>query len=77
MRKGLQLMLYTNNAVTYYRLPYVDHILTDAKRKINRFYKFYCKSLSTKIVLTPFKVAMFNVKDPISKFLKSFVYKFA
>ena len=28
-------------------------------------------------ILTPFKVAdMFNVKDPIPKFLKSFVYKF-
>ena len=38
----------------------------------------YCKSLSIKVVLTPFKVAdIFNVKDPIPKFLKSFVvYKF-
>ena len=42
------------------------------------FCKFYCKSLSIKIILTPFKVAdMFNVKDPIPKSLKSFViYKF-
>ena len=40
--------------------------------------KFYCKSLNVKIVLTPFKIAdMFDVKDPIPKFLKSFVvYKF-
>ena len=36
------------------------------------------QTLSIKIVLTPFKVAdMFNVNDPIPKFLKSFVvYKF-
>ena len=67
-----------NNAVSYYKLPYIGHISTDVKRKIKRFCKFYCKSLSIKIVLTPFKVAdMFNVKDPIPKFLKSFVaYKF-
>ena len=56
----------------------MGHISTDVKRKINSFCKFYCKSLSIKIVLTPFKVAdMVNVKDPIPKFLKSFVvYKF-
>ena len=68
----------TNNVVRYYKLPYIGHISTDVKRKINRFCKFYCKSLSIKIVLTPFKVAdMFNMKGPISKFLKSFVvYKF-
>ena len=68
----------TNNAVTHYKLPYFGHISTDVKRKINSFCKFYCKSLSIKIVLTPFKVAdMFNVKDSIPKFLKSFVvYKF-
>ena len=42
------------------------------------FCKFYGKGLSIKIVFTPFKVAdMFNVKDLIPKFLKSFVvYKF-
>ena len=58
----------TNNAARYNRLPYIGHISTDVKRKINRFCKFYCKSLSIKIVLTPFKVAdMFNVKDPIPK----------
>ena len=68
----------TNNAVRYYNLPYIGHISTDIKRKINRFCKFYCKILSIKIVLTPFKNAdMFNGKDPIPKFLKSFVvYKF-
>ena len=68
----------TKNAARYYKLPYIGHISTDVKRKINRFCKFYCKSLSIKIVLTPFKVAdMVNVKDPIPKFLKSFVvYKF-
>ena len=62
----------------HYKLPYIGHISTDVKRKINRFCKFYCKSLSIKIILTPFKVAdMFNVKDPIPKSLKSFVvYKF-
>ena len=67
-----------NNAVRYYKLSYIGHISTDVKRKINRFCQFYCKSLSIKIVLTPFKVAdMFNMKDPIPKFLKSFVvYKF-
>ena len=58
----------TNNAARYNRLPYIGYISTDVKRKINRFCKFYCKSLSIKIVLTPFKVAdMFNVKDPIPK----------
>ena len=68
----------TNNVVKYYKLPYIGHISTDVKRKINRFCKFYCKSLSIKIILTPFKVAdMFNVKYPIPKSLKSFVvYKF-
>ena len=68
----------TNNAVRYYKLPYIGHISTDVKRKINRFCKFCCKILSIQIVLTPFKIAdMFNVKDPIPKFLKSFVvYKF-
>ena len=68
----------TNNAVRYYKLPYIGHISTDVKRDINRFCKFYCKSLSIKIVLTQFKVAhMFNVKDLIPKFLKSLVvYKF-
>ena len=68
----------TKNAARYYKLPYIGHISTDVKRKINRFCEFYCKSLSIKIVLTPFKVAdMVNVKDPITKFLKSFVvYKF-
>ena len=68
----------TNNFVKYYKLPYIGHISTDVKRKINRLCKFYCKSLSSKIVLTSFKVAdMFNVKDPIPKSLKSFVvYKF-
>ena len=67
-----------NNAVKYYKLPYIGHISTDVKRKINRFCKVYCKSLSSKIVLTPFKVAnIFNVKDPIPESLKSFVvYKF-
>ena len=68
----------TNNVAKYYKLPYIGHISTDVKRKINRFCKFYCKSLSIKIILTPFKVAdMFNVKDPIPKSLKYFfVYKF-
>ena len=43
-----------------------------------RLLLFYCKSLSIKIILTPFKVAdTFNVKDPIPMSLKSFVvYKF-
>ena len=68
----------TSNVVKYYKLPYIGHILTDVKGKINKFCKFYCKSLNIKVVLTLFKVAdMFNVKDPISKSLKSFVvYKF-
>ena len=47
----------TNNVVKYYKLPYIGHISTDVKHKINRFCKFYCKSLSIKIVSTPFKVA--------------------
>ena len=53
-------------------------IFQDGRRKINRFCKFHCKSLSIKIVLTLFKVAdMLHVKDPIRKFLKFFVlYKF-
>ena len=71
-------MKATNNAARYYKLPYIGHISTDVKRKINRFCKLYCKSLSIKIVLTPFKVAdMVNVKEPVPTFLKSFVvYKF-
>ena len=62
----------------YYKLPYIGHILPDVKCKINRVCPLYCKSLSIKIVLTPFKVAdMFNMKDPIPKSVKSFVvYKF-
>ena len=50
----------------------------DVKHKIYRFCKLYCKNLSIKIVLTPFKVAnMFNKKEPIPRSLKSFVvYKF-
>ena len=68
----------TNNVVKYYKLPYIDHISTDVKRKIKRLRKFYYKSLNIKIVWTPFKTPnMFNVKDPIPKSLKSFVvYKF-
>ena len=63
-----------NNVARYYKSPYIGHILTDIKRKIKRFSKLYCKSLSIKIVLSPFKVAdMFNVKDPIPKSLKSFI----
>ena len=67
-----------NIAAKYYKLPYIGHISVDFKRKINRFCKLYCKNLSIKIVLTPFKIGdMFNVKDPIPKSLKSFVvYKF-
>ena len=76
MRKRFQLMLQTMflGTTNYVTLD----ISTDVKRKINRFCKFYCKSLSTKIVLIPFKVAdMFNVKDAVTKFLKCFVvYKF-
>ena len=68
----------TKNAARYYKLPYIGHISRDVRLKINRFCKFHRKSLSIKIVLTLFKVAdMVNVKDPIPKFLKSFVvYKF-
>ena len=68
----------TNNIVRHYKLPHIGHISTDVKRKINRFCKFYCKILSIKTVLTPFKVAdMFNVIDAIPNPLKFFVlYKF-
>ena len=56
----------TNTVVRYYKLPYIGHISVDVKREINRVCKFYCKSLSIKIVLIPFKVGdMFNVQDPI------------
>ena len=42
---------------------------------MNRFCKYYCKSLNIKIALTSFKVTdMFNVKEPIPKFFV--VYKF-
>ena len=64
----------TKKVVRYYKLPYIDHISTDVKRKINRFCRFYCKSLIMKIVLTPFKVSnMFNMKISIPKFLKPFI----
>ena len=32
----------TKNVVRYYKLPYIGHISTNVKRKINRFCKFYC-----------------------------------
>ena len=72
MRKVIQLMLQTMllSTINYLilELPYISHISTD------RFCKFYCKSLSIKIVLTLCKVAdMFNVKDPSPISLKSFV----
>ena len=68
----------TNHIVKYYKLPYIGHISTDARRKLNKFCKFYCKSLNIKVVLTAFKVDdTFNMKEPILKSLKSFfVYKF-
>ena len=37
----------TNNVVKYYKLPYIGHISTDVKCKIDKFCKFYCKSLNT------------------------------
>ena len=46
----------TNSGVKYYKLPYIGHISTDVKRKINRCCKFYCKKLNIKVALTPFKV---------------------
>ena len=66
------------NVAKYYKLPYISHISTFFKRNVNRFCKYYFKSLNIKIVLTPFKVAdMLNLKDPIPKSLKFFaVYKF-
>ena len=30
----------TNNVVKYYKLPYIDHISTDAKHKIRSFVNF-------------------------------------
>ena len=30
----------TNNVLNYYKLPYIGHISTDVKRKINRFWKY-------------------------------------
>ena len=59
-------------------MSYIRHISADVNCKINRLCKFYCKSLSIKIVLTPFEIGdMFNVKNPIPKSPKSFVvYKF-
>ena len=33
----------TNNVIKYYELPYIGHILTHVKRKINRFCKFIVK----------------------------------
>ena len=68
----------TNNFVSYYKVPYFNHISLAVKHKINRFCKFYCKNLGIKIVSTPFKVAdMFNVEDPLPKSLKLFVvYQF-
>ena len=55
MRKVLQLTLQTMllSTIKCYKLPYIGHILTYVKRKINRSCEFHCKSLSIKIVLTP------------------------
>ena len=73
MRKLLQLLtVITNDVVKYYKFHYIGHTSTDVKRKHNRFCKFYCKSLSSKHVLTPFKVGdIFNIQDRIAKSLKS------
>ena len=49
----------TNNVVKYHELPYVGHISTDVKCKINRFCKFYCKNLNIKVVLTPLMYLMY------------------
>ena len=77
MRKGLHLMLQKMLlGTTNYLIWAIFQQMSNVRLIV--FCKFYFKSLSNKIVLTPFKVAdMVNVKDPIPKFLKSFVvYKF-
>ena len=63
----------TNNIEEYYKLPYISHISTNVKLRINKLCKFYFKSLIIRVVLAPFKVAnTFNVKYPILKSLESF-----
>ena len=53
----------TNNVVKCYKLSDVDHILTDVKRKLNTFCKFYFKNLNIRVALTPFKFGdIFNGK---------------
>ena len=57
----------------YYKLPYIGHFCKTTKQKLKKV-----KDLSLKNFFTPFKVGdLFNIKDAISKLLKSFVvYKF-
>ena len=77
MRKGLQLKLQTILlGTTNYLILVIFQQMS--KVRLTSFVNFIAKVLSIKIVLIPFRVAdMFNVKDPIPKFLKSFVvYKF-
>ena len=65
-----------NVTAKYCKLPYIGHISTDVKCKINRFCTFYCKNLNIKVV-SFIVVDIFNVKDPVPKSLKSFAeYKF-
>ena len=39
----------TSNVAKYYKLTYIGHTSTDAKRKISRFCKFCCKSLNLRL----------------------------
>ena len=78
MWKLLQLIIPIISLILYYKLPYIGHISTDVKRRLNKFCKFYRKNLNIMVVLTVLKVTdLFNMKEPMLKSLKSFVvYKF-
>ena len=82
IRKLSQLILFVtvnchSNVVKYYTLPYIGHIWGNIKSKLNKFCKSYFKNLNIKVVLIPLKVGhVFNVKNPTSMSLKSFVLYF-
>ena len=65
--------VFNNIKFNYYKLPYIGYFCKTTKQKLKKV-----KDRSVKIFFTPFKVGdLLNVKDAISKLLKSFVvYKF-
>ena len=64
--------------VSYYKLPYIGHLLTEIKQKVIKYFKYYGKSTNIKIAFLPFKVwNLVSFKGSVPKYLRSFVvYRF-